>query len=356
MIKDINQNVGSIELKKDENSIVTTLLYGAFLGLVGLVGYPFTIAGIGLRLLFIAILIALATFIVGFFTGTLFGMPKRNSVNEGDYTLNNSLVEISDWLTKIIVGLGLVNLKQVPKYLMSLGKYVSDASNSKGQSLDVFAMSIVVYFAIFGLYIGYNYMRLILSQKYKQADDVLLKRALEEKKQETKELQTKIQEKDRQTDALIKEANQPVTSHLDITSEPYLDEMKRKAIEKLKKGIVSNGNDPQKSQWGKLAEKNDRKLEAEVKEVVFGFYSIILKVESTSSENLLEDNQIILFALHQTFGTEPFRYAKVINGVAQIKLLSYGSFTVGAFVDKGKIELELDLAELPGVSDYFKEH
>lgn len=330
------------DIKEAENSLFKALLIGVLIGLVGIVGFSISISGIGNRLLFVALLLAIATFMVGFFTGTLFGMPKRNSENDSYYTLNNSLVEISDWLTKIIVGLGLVNLKQVPTYLMSLGKFVSEASHSTGQSLDVFAMCIVVYFAVLGLYIGYNYMRLVLSQKYKKADDHMLRKELEKK--------------DIQTRAIIDEANKNSVENSGLSTELYVNEMKTIASAKLDAGFAKTPSDPQKSQWGEKSEVNQRKIEAEVKEIVQGFYSIKIRVISTNPSIPLEDGEIVLLALHQTFGTPPFRYVKVVNGVAEVKLISYGSFTVGALVDKGKTELELDLAELPNVSAYFKTH
>jgi hypothetical protein len=70
----------------------------------------------------------------------------------------------------------------------------------------------------------------------------------------------------------------------------------------------------------------------------------------------MEEGEIVLFALHPTFGSPPFRYAMVTNGIAEVKLVSYGSFTVGASADKGVTQLELDLAELANVSDHFKRH
>lgn len=329
-------------IKEAEVSLLKTLIIGISIGVIGIIGYSNTIAGVGLRLCFVAILLAVATFIVGFFTGTLFGMPKRNSVNDSDYSLNNSLVEISDWLTKIIVGLSLVNLKQVPLYLMSLGKYVSEASNSKGQSLDVFSMCIVVFFLVLGLYIGYNYMRLVLSQKYKQADDNMLRRELERKDQVTK--------------ALIDEVNKNTEEQTITSRDIHFTEMKTIAAKKLEDGLQKNPTDPQKSQWGNSSEINGRKIEGEVKELAKGLYSILLRVKSTDPNKPLEEGEIVLFALHQTFGTPPFRYAKVSNGVAEIRLISYGSFTAGALVDKGETELELDLAELPNMTEYFKSH
>ncbi len=183
------------KIREAEDSTVNTLLFGLVVGAVGLIGYPLTINGIGCRLLFVGLLMAAAAFITGFFTGILFGIPKRNNGGDGDYSLNNNLVDIADWLTKIIVGLGLVNLQNIPGKLLKLGTIVQDASGSiKGQSLDIFAMCAVVYFSVLGLYIGYNYMRLVLSSKYKDADDNLLERERDEALKSAEEATAKAEE------------------------------------------------------------------------------------------------------------------------------------------------------------------
>jgi hypothetical protein len=43
------------------------------------------------------------------------------------------------------------------------------------------------------------------------------------------------------------------------------------------------------------------------------------------------------------------------NGMARLELIVWGSFTVGAVTDDGTTNLELDLAELPGVPEAFRE-
>jgi hypothetical protein len=343
--------------RKAEKSIIKALVAGVGIGAIGLIGYPCTIAGVGARLMFIGFLLAVSAFITGFFTGTLFGMPKRNDEVNSDYSLNNSLVEISDWLTKIIVGLSLVNLKEIPKYLMSLGKYISEASGSTGQSLDIFSMCAVTYFSVFGLYIGYNYMRLVLSQKYKVADDNILRKELIKKDLEAEQLKSEIVEQKAQAQHLIQEVNQTGTAGNDFTAEEYVGEMRKKALIKFEEGLRRTPNDAQKDQWGKEARRNNRALKADVNELAIGVYRIHIKVISTDPEHApLTEGETVLFALHQSFGQPPFRYVNVENGIAELRLFSYGSFTVGAFVDRGDTELELDLAELPGVSAHFRTH
>jgi hypothetical protein len=386
---EIEEEKERILVKEAEASVLLTLYMGLFLGLVPVIGFPITIPDMGGRILFIGLILGIAAFISSFFTGTLFGMPKRNNIKESDYSLNNSLVEISDWLTKIIVGLGLVNLKEIPDFLISLGEYVRASSKYDGQLVNIYSIGIVVYFGFLGLYIGYNYMRLVLSNKYKNADDNLLEKKLEiaknevleaknENEQKGKELikmQSKIQENTQLANALIKKVNEPTKTETDVQSiiknlvstnkniklkedlELYVDKMISDANLKLKKGLITNNNDPQKGQWKSNPINNERELKADVVEETKGLFKIKVQVVSTNPENNpLKKDDLILFALHNTFGDPPFRMAKVVNQTAELVFYAYGSFTVGAFVDYGSTELELDLAELPNVSTYFKTH
>jgi hypothetical protein len=377
--------------KEAETSITLTLYMGLFLGLVPVVGYPIFIPEIGGRIIFIGLLLALASFITCFFTGTLFGMPKRNnqSRTKNDYAFNNSLVEISDWLTKIIVGLALINLKGIPGYFLNLGEYVSVSTKYKGELLNIYTISIVIYFGFLGLYIGYNYMRLVLSNKYKKADDRLIRKALEEEKEKALKLKEEsnqkdlkinqieniIKDKEQITKALLKKINKPETLQINKESaikkliaskdvndnkktiEQYVDKMVADAKLKLQKGLTFNDSDPQNGQWGQHAIINERQLTATVLEETKGLYKIKLKVISTNPDNNpLDSSDLVLFALHSTFGDPPIRLLRVENQCAELELYSYESFTVGVFVDKGTTELELNLAELPDVSYHFKKH
>lgn len=389
-----NQNVTELEKEKKtvneaETTILLTLYMGLFLGMVPVIGFPITIPEMGGRILFIGIILGIAAFLSSFFMGTLFGMPKRNNEKESDYSLNNSLVEISDWLTKIIVGLGLVNLKEIPGYLVSLGEYVRTSSKYDGQLLNIYSIGIVIYFGFLGLYIGYNYMRLVLSNKYKYADDNLIRKELEmahEKINEAKEemhqkenkiiqIQSQVQEKEQLAKKLIDKVNEPSMSNTNVQTvikklmdtdevkkgnpkvESYVNKMISDANIKLRRGLLINHDDPQKGQWNSNAINNERELKATVIEETKGLYKITLEVVSTNPKsNPLKNGDLILFALHNTFGDQPFKLVKVENQSAELNFYAYGSFTVGAFADNGATELELDLAELPKVSTYFKTH
>jgi len=168
----------SLSLTKDALERITknlsnTLWMGIITGFAGITGYTLNLSSGGWKILFLFILLASASYISGFFLGFLFGIPKRNNDKESAYNLSTNLVDISDWLTKIIIGLGLIEIKRIPGHLESIGVYIQTSVNGEN-SLKIFSICSIVYFSVFGLYYGYNYMRLFLSGQYKGADDNLL--------------------------------------------------------------------------------------------------------------------------------------------------------------------------------------
>jgi hypothetical protein len=375
--------------KDAETSVLLTLYTGLFLGMIPVIGFPVTNPEMGGNILFIGLTLGIASFTSFFFVGILFGMPKRNYKKENNYSLNNGLSEISDWLTKIIVGLALVNLKEIPGYIISFAEYIRIASKFDGQLLNIYTIGILFYFGFLGLFIGYNYMRLVRVNKYKYTDDNLILRELEiskekilEVKTESKEkdkkiieLQSLVHEKEQLTKALIDRVNEPSLSNAKIQTviknlidsgeakkgdeniELHVDKMIDEAKMKLHKGLITHHDDPQKGQWKSSAINNQRELKATVIEEAKGLYKIKLQVISTNpKDNPLKKGDIILFALHNTFGDLPFMLVKVEKQSAELNFYAYGSFTVGAFVDDGGTELELDLAELPNISSHFKFH
>lgn len=375
--------------KEAETSVLLSLYMGLFLGMIPVIGFPITIPEMGSKILFIGIILSIASLVSFYFIGTLFGMPKRNNKKNNDYSLNNGLVEIADWLTKIIIGLTLVNLKEIPDYLISLGEYVKVASKYDDELVNIYSIGIVIYFGFLGLYVGYNYMRLVLSNKYKYVDNHSIQKELEiskEKILDAKEeiqqkdlkilqLQSLVQDKEQLTKSLINRLNKPTMSSTDFETvfKKVIDSEETKKTNegiktsvnkiideaklKLHKGLIVNNKDPQKGQWQSKAINNERELKATVTEENKGLYKINLEVVSTNPKtNPLKEGDYILLALHNTFGNPPLKLIKVDNQSAELSFYSYGSFTVGAFADKGATELELDLAELPNASSYFKSH
>jgi hypothetical protein len=119
----------------------------------------------------IALLLAGCAMAVGSLLGFLFGVPRtvRRRPEGGvpreapgfQYHPNTNLEQISDWLTKIIVGLGLVELHTIPKAYMSMAIYVSDAFGAPPVASSLTAV-IMLYFGITGFLSCYLWTRLFL--------------------------------------------------------------------------------------------------------------------------------------------------------------------------------------------------
>jgi len=125
-----------------------------------------------------AFILAGASLFAGVLGGFLFGIPKTlqrkmeprppGILSEGDYQPNTNLEEISDWLTKMLVGVGLVQLGNLPKFLESVGRYWAQSLGARGS--EPFAAGLVVYFGVIGFLLGYLWTRLALVSDFIQND------------------------------------------------------------------------------------------------------------------------------------------------------------------------------------------
>ncbi len=116
----------------------------------------------------------------GFLTGFLFGIPKilqgarspsTETIIASGYRqrVNTNLEEISDWLTKIIVGLGLYELKLIPGWIDRLSAAFASSLNQKSPH-QAFLGAAIVFFLICGFLLGYLVTRLYLQGALGRAD------------------------------------------------------------------------------------------------------------------------------------------------------------------------------------------
>ena len=134
------------------------------------------------------ILISLATFLVGGVLGFLFGIPKLNKAyNPRDdynrstrYHPNTNLEDVSDWLTKIIIGVGLTQLTRIPGQLQSLADNVLshvDCSRMNCEFARPLLVATILYFLIAGFIVGYFYTRLLLPNLFSMMEESRVKDA-----------------------------------------------------------------------------------------------------------------------------------------------------------------------------------
>jgi hypothetical protein len=162
-------------------------------GLIAAAAYSYGLAGfkfVG------SVLWALAFLAAGGATGFLFGIPKvlqatlpqpgaasaNTTVGATSATarlaaaailsyrqrVNTNLEEISDWLTKIIVGVSLIQLKSVPDLIWRLASVVS---GSFGTALPIgFGVAVLMFFAPVGFLFGYLVTRLYIQGALARAE------------------------------------------------------------------------------------------------------------------------------------------------------------------------------------------
>ena len=139
---------------------------------------------------FVAILWAAACLACGAIIGFLFGIPRflqgdnappvrENQGNpnaraqkSSHYIPNTNLEQISDWLTKILVGLGLMNLQKFPGLLSQWSQFIA-YSLGRPESKFV-AGAIILYFSIIGFLGCYLITRLFIAGVLAQTDKDML--------------------------------------------------------------------------------------------------------------------------------------------------------------------------------------
>ncbi|MGD0794708.1 MAG: hypothetical protein ABR958_03830 [Dehalococcoidales bacterium] len=133
-------------------------------------GQFFTVVGV-------SITIAGAALLAGGLLGFLFGIPKTlQSGNETTdsskgttYRANTNLEQISDWLTKILVGVSLTQLTSIPKALKTYGEFVTPGLGNFNNS-KVFGIGILVLFLAIGFLTGFLLTRIFLASAFRHAD------------------------------------------------------------------------------------------------------------------------------------------------------------------------------------------
>ena len=114
-------------------------------------------AGLGLSYLW-----AMGCIAAGALIGFLFGVPRANpGAATGRFLHNTNVEAVSDWLTKILVGVSLVNLQ-------SIGAFVDRLARDLGPALGTppaFATGLILYFFVIGVIQGYILTRMFLPKQ-----------------------------------------------------------------------------------------------------------------------------------------------------------------------------------------------
>ncbi len=83
--------------------------------------------------------------------------------------VNTNLEQVSDWLTKIVVGVSLTQIHSIPQWLKDYAKSLS--SNLGGfPNAQAFAVGLLIYYLTFGFLSGYLLTRLYLKDELEEAE------------------------------------------------------------------------------------------------------------------------------------------------------------------------------------------
>jgi hypothetical protein len=219
MILLCNQTITQIkeEKAKDAASRIDTIIVGTILVELVLAGALIETAvltstsKIGISASFIGLFASLAALVIGVVIGFLFGVPRsvaaaerttRNagseagvpnardagapnvvapndgggavepndgaaavaSGNGAHYEPNTNLTQISDWLTKTIVGVGLVNWKPALGWFNRTATALGSSLVLEGSGGSVVGGSIILFFGVSGFLCGYNLTQLFLAR------------------------------------------------------------------------------------------------------------------------------------------------------------------------------------------------
>jgi len=95
------------------------------------------------------ILLQFLSFFIGSFLGFLFGFPAHDNVQFQDkYQRNSSLKEITSWLTKIIVGITLIELKDIFYYSQKLVRNLSNYLVNDDSQIVIITSILGIFFVL----------------------------------------------------------------------------------------------------------------------------------------------------------------------------------------------------------------
>lgn len=291
--------------------------------------------------------------IVGFLLGFIFGIPRsirfrfdktKNKFgniddNENYFADNTNLEEISDWITKIIVGLTLIEGRTIIRYLENSAHSIADSYPKTNIDLFVFSYALIVFFLGYGFFGGYFWARTLFGS------------ILIQSKNEEQEILRSLLNRNLSNAIESSESNRAMGMTDNI---PTLSILKDKISDLLRITPIIHQDDTQKERWGGNAIVNERELKVTVKPTLLGLFDVIIEVISTSLENPLDS--IVVILLDSTF-VEDEIYLTPANNKVKVTVVAYEAFTVAAICDDLNTKLELDLQKLKGLPPkfYYKE-
>lgn len=219
----------------------TALSWAGGFGLLCILVYSFRAGDAVVSVGFAAsgLMTAVASASVGGLLGFLFGIPRTLQNGDGQeagrgrhengaasaYLPNTNLEQISDWLTKILVGVGLTQIAAISAWFASVSS-VAAAGLGGSEAGRVVASTIIVFFAVCGFLFGFLWTRLTLPRALHDADYGSLEAKLMqtvEKVEEEKEARARQSKADADALSIVQRQLYPSAGAPDVSQEELND-------------------------------------------------------------------------------------------------------------------------------------
>jgi hypothetical protein len=316
---------------------------------------------------------ALAALAVGMVIGFLFGIPRpglgqTNLPGQDDiaalednvsgsgrqypyvYRPSTNLEQVSDWLTKIMVGVGLVEARQVGSVLAVFGTSMEAAFIESGPAVNVITQALVVVCVITGFLASFLWTRIYYGPLQTRVDQGLILRTIATVQNRLDTVSSK-NEQALNLASIIAIGDLPASEEQIKQALANWPDQVREAYNTFLKAPSIWISDPVKDLfYDAPVEKDNLMLEGSISEELDDFLVIHLSVKSTS---VPLKGEPITFLLHPTL-TKPVRHVIPNEGIAEIRFASEGWFTAGAIVNNGQTVLSMDLRNLRNAPDWFK--
>jgi len=197
-------NKEATQYEKQEEGKGKSIFYITFLLAMGVLIICLYSIALGtekfLSVLSISAIIALTSTIVGAFIGFIFGIPRTPASKDSEnIAANTNLEEISDWITKIIVGVSLVQLNQISGGIVAMGNTLAHGMGDHPSSF-VFSVSTMIFYFVGGFFLGYLWSRIYLPKILLTSMEEGYRRKMKEKENELIETKTLLKDQNIQTD------------------------------------------------------------------------------------------------------------------------------------------------------------
>ena len=327
------------------------------------------------------VLLTLASAFAGGALGFLFGLPKEATSASTDEPNpqavtggakpagampghNTNLEQVSDWLTKVLLGAGLSQLSEAPHFLLRIGKRLAELF--PGSSAAIIICVIIAYLVIgFGIFFLWAKLRLPILMTGRDGEQEEARAEVAEAKRQREQARAEAAEAKKQRDQA-----------LDHQQQDYLKRPPDQVVGEIVKNMETHGNnasnvanwqekdvtpgnvpnDPWKGRFGNTSTADGYALSAAVLPIPGNdeFFKVTLTVQADTGKATLTDGEFVRIFIHDSY----LEYKPVVpikGGKAEIELISWGAFTVGVLANKGKTKLELDMAELESAPSRFRE-